>query len=84
MTVSPLVWPRPNQNSFTSTPPRYTAPSFGERDVRLARLLDAQEVLADVLVCDDVDAERVAYVRVAARVVAVVVRVEHVLHRQRR
>jgi hypothetical protein len=41
-----------------------------------------EEVRADVFLRDDVHAERVARVLVAARVVGVVVRVENVLHRQ--
>ncbi len=43
-----------------------------ERDVRLARLLDAQEVRADVLVADHVEAHR-AQRRIAARVLAATV-----------
>jgi hypothetical protein len=54
-----------------------------ERHGRLARLLDAQEVRADVLVREDADAEHVAHVGVAAGVVAVMMRVEDVFHRQR-
>ena len=54
---------------------------LAERDIRLARLLDPQEVRADVPVRDDVDPKRLAHVRVAARVVAVMVAVQQVLDR---
>ena len=57
--------------------------AIGKRDGRLARLLEAQEVLADVLVRDDVDSECPADVGVSASVVAVMVAVQQVLHRQR-
>ncbi|OFV94521.1 MAG: hypothetical protein A3G76_12270 [Acidobacteria bacterium RIFCSPLOWO2_12_FULL_65_11] len=54
-----------------------------ERDVRLAALVDPQEVRPDVLVGDDVDAELIADDLVAADVIAMVVAVEDVLDRQR-
>jgi hypothetical protein len=55
----------------------------GERDVRFAGLLDAQEVLPDVAVADDVDPELAPHVGVAADVIAVMVAVEQVPHRLR-
>ncbi len=56
---------------------------IGEHDVGLARLMDAQEIRADVLVRHDIDAH-LPDDHVAARVIAVVVRVEQVLDGQGR
>ena len=56
---------------------------IGEYDVGFTGLFDAQEIGADVFVGDDIDSH-LADVDVAAGVIAVMVGVEQILHRQGR